>query len=85
LQELPEIDLEATVLNRLAVLEVVCKSQAQTISVLQAENSRLISSLAASTSNTEVCSALLYLRLGFRQSKCMLSDAMLLDATHDIS
>ncbi|KAL0052124.1 hypothetical protein WJX82_008305 [Trebouxia sp. C0006] len=51
--ELPEIDLEATVLNRLAVLEVLCKSQAQTISVLQAENSRLISSLAASTSNTE--------------------------------
>ncbi|KAL0027372.1 hypothetical protein WJX79_006066 [Trebouxia sp. C0005] len=50
--ELPEIDLEATVLSRLAILEVLCKSQAQTISILQAENSRL-TSLAASTSKTE--------------------------------
>jgi len=77
LQELP---LEATVLNRLAVLEVLCKSQAQTISILQAENSRLNSSLAASTSYTEVCSTLLYPRLGSEvfatQSKCMLADAM---------
>ncbi|KAL0026772.1 hypothetical protein WJX77_000620 [Trebouxia sp. C0004] len=51
--ELPEIDLEATVLNRLAVLEVLCKSQAQTISILQSENSSLNSSLAASTSNSK--------------------------------
>lgn len=54
LQNLPDLDLEATVLNRLAVLEVLCKNQAQTISVLQAENSRLQSSLTASTSVPEV-------------------------------
>ena len=54
LQELPEVDLEATVLNRLAVLEVLCKTQAQTISSLQAENERLRSSQTASSSYSEV-------------------------------
>lgn len=41
-------------MNRLAVLEVLCKNQAQTINILQAENSRLQSSLTASTSMPEV-------------------------------
>ena len=54
LQTLPEVDLEATVLNRLAVLEVLCKSQEHTIDVLQTENARLRSSLTASTSHNEV-------------------------------
>ena len=53
-QELPEVYLEATVLKRLAVLEVLCKQQALTIGVLQAENSQLRSSQTAATSNAEV-------------------------------
>ncbi|KAL3141055.1 hypothetical protein ABBQ32_005565 [Trebouxia sp. C0010 RCD-2024] len=48
--DLPELDLEATVLNRLAVLEVLCKNQAQTIELLQKENHRLHSCLNATPS-----------------------------------
>lgn len=50
MQDLPELDIESTVLNRLAVLEVLCKNQAQTIDALQRENNRLHSCLTASTS-----------------------------------
>ena len=61
LQNLPEVDLEATVLNRLAVLEVLCKNQAQTISFMQAENNRLRSSMTATTSDAEVFTVLPHL------------------------
>lgn len=60
MQDLPELDIESTVLNRLAVLEVLCKNQAQTIDALQRENNRLHSCLTASTSYDPVRSGNLH-------------------------
>ena len=48
-QEVPELALEATVLNRLAVLEALCSSQAHTIQRLQLEVDNLRSIPAASS------------------------------------
>lgn len=61
LQDLPELDIESTVLNRLAVLEVLCKNQAQTIDALQRENNRLHSCVTASTSYDTVRTGMLHL------------------------
>lgn len=47
-QEVPDLALEATVLNRLAVLEALCASQAHTVTQLQAEINDLHGSLAGS-------------------------------------
>ena len=56
-QDVPELALETTVLNRLAVLEALCASQAHAITWLQAEINDLRSSLAASAPVEVLCAA----------------------------
>ena len=59
-QEVPELALETTVLNRLAILEALCSSQAHTIKRLQLEVDCLRGIPAASPPAEVLCSTIMY-------------------------